>query len=186
MPQTVGKLPIHIVDFDSAAGTDLTVFLAELKSSISDPQAQIRVMRQLPTQVRSKVLHDFLAASARLMIENNRSIQTERTGFLNWLRGELQTEPASLSGRQSIAEYEEMTPDDLIALLKRNQADFPEGVHSGSRIFQDRLRAEFTVSRAKVMSLKAENGHIDGAIDRAVFALYDISKGEIAAEAVIA
>jgi type I restriction-modification system DNA methylase subunit len=180
MPQTVGQLPIHVIDFDSAAGVDPTPHLTKLRSTIGNLQNQPRVIGQLPGGLRTRVLHDFLAESARRMIENHRSIQSERRAFLDWLRSELRTDPKAMAGRRSIEEYEEMSPEDLIDLLKRNQAEFPEGVHTGSRAFQDRLRAEFIESRARLLPLKAENSQIDAAVDSAVFALYGILEADVA------
>jgi hypothetical protein len=117
---------------------------------------------------------------ARQMIENNRIVQVERKGFLDWLRVEISTDLASLSGKTAIQEYEDLSAEELITVLKRNQGKLPEGVRAESRAFQDRLRGEFETSRAKVLPLKSENLRLDRAIDVAVFELYGLSEAELA------
>jgi hypothetical protein len=114
MPKTAGQLPTRIVDFGSAAGSDLSPYLDTLHTLLGEPEALRKAIRRVPGPLRTKVLHDYLAASARKMIENNRKVQAERQGFLDWLRVELGVDLGTLSGKSALEEYEGLTAEELL------------------------------------------------------------------------
>jgi hypothetical protein len=107
-------------------------------------------------------------------MDNNHAIQTERSGFLKWLGGQIGAYPLTLNGRSEFRRYESIGWDRFLSLLKRNKGLLK--VDPASRTIQENLEAEYKLSVARIQPITLTNERLDGAIDEAVFAVYGLAE----------
>jgi type I restriction-modification system DNA methylase subunit len=177
-PDIVGLLPIKRVEFDSAAGFDTSTALRRLRNAGANPSAFAKELSATPAHGAEKVAHDYIAEAATRIIENNRAIQSERQGFLAWLRTEIGTDPLGLAGRSDLRAFDSLDFDGLLEVLKRNRRLLH--VDPSRRDFQDRLRSEFTASLGQIAPLRIANDDTDSSIDVVVYWLYGLGAETIA------
>jgi type I restriction-modification system DNA methylase subunit len=171
-PDIVGLLPVKRVDFDLAAGADTASAVGRLEASEFDSAEFLKELDGLPGPSRGKVTHDYLSSAVTRIIENNRAIQTERQGFLSWLRNEIGTDPLALAGRSELRSYDSLDYGRLLSLLKKNRPALASDPFR--RDFQDRLRDEFQASIGRIGPLKIANKLTEASIDAVVYRLYDL------------
>ena len=127
---------------------------------------------------RSDIVHDLLAFLAEQMIEMNKTKRDEIRGFHRWLEREIGVEIEGLQNKTAIQSYFDLSLDDLLRILKKNQRII-QGDPS-SRNFQESLEREFTSSLAKLNPLLTRIQHTDALIDQIVYQLYGLTDEEIA------
>ena len=176
-PDIVGLLPIPKIDFDQAAGDALPPIVEALSASEGDPVEQMTTLGSVPTAQQSRVAHDYICSTVSRIIENNRIVQLERQGFLEWLGVETGFDPREMKGRSELRAYESLSSDALLSILKRNRTRLK--VDPSNRSFQERLRAEHAASIDKIRPLKARNDESDRSIDRVVYRLFSLSTEDI-------
>ena len=127
---------------------------------------------------RSDIVHDLLAFLAEQMIEMNKTKRDEIRDFHRWLEREIGVEIEGLQNKTAIQSYFDLSLDDLLRILKKNQRIIQ--VDPSSRNFQESLEREFTSSLAKLNPLLTRILQTDALIDQIVYQLYGLTDEEIA------
>jgi hypothetical protein len=176
-PDIVGLLPIPKIDFDSAGGVNTIAAVEALSSNEDHAGEQMRRLDLVPRAQQGQVLHDYVSSTVSRLIANNRVVQLERRGFLEWLNVETGLDPLEMHGSSELRTYESLSFDDLLSILKRNRARIM--VDPSDRSFQERLRAEHSASVSKIRPLKELNDKADKSVDRIVYWLYGLPTQDI-------
>lgn len=128
-------------------------FIAPLPIHSDAPQAQLDPLGEL--------LHNRAAAISR-----------ERQELLDWLGGQLGTDPAGLPGSTVLTAYERHTLNELIAVLERSAGALR--VEPGSRTFREQLATELEASLDRLSPLQADLRSGIAEADDLVFNLYGL------------
>lgn len=149
----------------------------EILNMVNDCLPKDRNGNFILAKEKSDVVHDILAYLAEQMIEMNKKKQNETKGFLEWLEREIGAKVDELTNKTKIKNYHERNFNELIEALKKNIKKIKIG--PGSREFQEKLKAEFDKSVAKLSPLKRKIELTDNLIDQIVYKLYGLTEEEI-------
>ena len=127
---------------------------------------------------RADIIHDLLAFLAEEMVEMNKAKGEEIRGFLRWLERTIGTEIDTLKNKTKIQGYFNLSPEELLEILKKNRRSI--GVDPSSRNFQESLERELTASCNKLNPLHFRIQQTDELIDQVVYQLYGLTDEEIA------
>ncbi len=125
----------------------------------------------------SDIVHDLLAFLAEQMVEMNNTKRDEIRDFHRWLEREIGVEIEALQNKTAIQSYFDLSLDDLLRILKKNQRIIQ--VDPSSRNFQESLEREFTSSLAKLNPLITRIRQTDVLIDQVVYKLYGLTDEEV-------
>lgn len=98
---------------------------------------------------------------------------TERAGFLSWLEGAIGAPIKTLQGQTQVRSYEDLTLDELLALLRRNRARLRQS--PDSRAFRDLLEGELGSSVERLSGHQIALDQASRHADHMVYDLYELS-----------
>lgn len=97
----------------------------------------------------------------------------ERHGFLRWLDGAAECRVDALSGSTALGRYDELTAEEVVALLRRNRGRIDAAVDG--RAFAERLAREHAESSDRLAELERRLSELQTAADAAVYDLYGLT-----------
>ncbi|MEX2196788.1 MAG: N-6 DNA methylase [Thermoleophilaceae bacterium] len=130
----------------------------------------------LPIRIPGAQAGGELETLGRRIHDRAAAILGERRGFLDWLEGELGLRTTELDGSTAVARYDELTLDELLALLRRNRRRI--GPEVEGRAFRERLTAEHAESVDRIAGLRATLDRDEDTAEAAVEELYELTAAQ--------
>lgn len=126
----------------------------------------------LPIRVPQSDQAEEIESLGRRLHELSVDLGGERRGFLDWVAGALEARLREVSGHTKLVRYDELTTDELLALLQRDR-----GVReaASTRAFRDRLIEEHRQSVERVADLRSSIASAEASADDLVFDLYGLT-----------
>jgi hypothetical protein len=192
MPGYVDRTPIPHINFTTPTDERerLTASIIGAYDLMDNAGMMKRVLDVLADD-KTDVIHDVLAHFAQMMIDLNKSKQTEVKRFLVWLEDKLRIKPKndgstgidSLTGKTFIQGYlgdyqkgePETTWDDFWYRLHQNRNRFAVSLTD----VEDQLKTAYEQSLATLIPIKQDLARTDGLIDKIVYRLYGLTDAEI-------
>jgi len=129
-------------------------------------------------QENSDVVHDLLVFLAQQMMETNREKQSEIKSFLEWLEGYIGVKIDKLKSKTKIRSYFESSWRNFLEVLKQNKRKI-KNLDITRREPQEKIKAEYEASQAKLTPLLSKIESTDNLIDQIVYKLYGLTEEEI-------
>lgn len=127
---------------------------------------------------QSDVVHDILAFLAEQIIKMNKEKQSEIKGFLEWLESYIGVKVDQLKRKTKIRSYFTSSWKDFLEVLKHNKSKI-QRLDIARREPQDKIKAEYEISQAKLLPLLLRIESTDNLIDQIVYKLYGLTEEEI-------
>lgn len=127
----------------------------------------------LPVRVPEGALAGQIEATARELYESASGTGQERAAFLTWLEGAIGARVRGLQGQTRLRSYETLTLDELLGVLRRNQARL--GVAADTRSFRETLEAEFRPSVERIVDHRNAVDEKARFADELVYELYELT-----------
>jgi len=176
-PATLRALPIRQITFEYSLPEPREAAVDRLFAMLDNAPGLLAALDEFPNESRNTILHDLLAKLVDHMIALNRTLQTERHGYLEWLRSELGCDLETLAGKSHIKSYDQHAFSLVLDLLSKNRRKIRADPRR--RDFQERLRAEHERSLAQLQPIKEKLGALDGLIDALVYRLYGLGPEDV-------
>ena len=193
------RIPIRAIDFNLSAPqrnahlqTALQLYDAYLEEPPPDYAAFLESELGAWAQARlqkgeSVALHDLLARLAEQMHTLSLQIYSEKRGFLEWLYSHIGVrDPSALDDRADIENYDELSLEELLEILRRNHRRGQLARSPRPRETREEIQTEYENSLAKLRLLKRQMEATDGLIDYLICLLYGASAEEVREVALLA